>query len=71
MANLRYEEVTPMSFKNGDIVEMRVAFIRYPLHDGGCKVVLTMRSLILISSEAQEVSCIISNRSLSPILISL
>ncbi|RXW14798.1 hypothetical protein EST38_g11060 [Candolleomyces aberdarensis] len=51
----RYEEVTPSSFKNGDVVEARVAFICYPLYEGGCKIVPTLRSLILLSNQVREV----------------
>ncbi|KAJ2924551.1 hypothetical protein H1R20_g12534, partial [Candolleomyces eurysporus] len=49
----RYEEVPPSTFKNGDVVEARVAFICYPLFEGGCKIVPTLRSLILLSDEAR------------------
>ncbi|RXW12802.1 hypothetical protein EST38_g13049 [Candolleomyces aberdarensis] len=50
----RFEAISPGDFKNGDIVEIRVSFMCFPLYEGGCKVVPTLRSLILLSNHARK-----------------
>ncbi|KAJ2913339.1 hypothetical protein MD484_g7076, partial [Candolleomyces efflorescens] len=53
----RYETLTPSEFKEGDIVEAGVSFVAYPQGKGHpFKLVFTLRSLALISSEHRMMS---------------
>ncbi|KAJ2913530.1 hypothetical protein MD484_g6886, partial [Candolleomyces efflorescens] len=50
----RYELLGPANFKEGDIVEAHVAFVAYPQGDKEYKLVMSLRSLALITSSCRQ-----------------
>ncbi|KAJ2911705.1 hypothetical protein MD484_g8709, partial [Candolleomyces efflorescens] len=52
--NVRYQSMTPANFGEGDVVEAHVALVAYPLGVKNYKMVMSLRTLALISSECRE-----------------
>ncbi|KAJ2921134.1 hypothetical protein H1R20_g15961, partial [Candolleomyces eurysporus] len=51
-----YESMPPAALKEGDLVEAHVAFVAYPLGNHQYKLILSLRTLSLLSSEWREKS---------------
>lgn len=52
---LRYTVINPALFKVGDIIEMAISLVVYPIKDNHFKMIPMLRGLLLINQKERDV----------------